>query len=147
MEIGYCYNSPAVILGPGESSPVHERPDASRGRPGSRAPHVVLDRAGSRLSTLDLFGKNFVLLAGSDGAAWCPAAVAAGRQLGVELDACQVGGDDLRDADDRFSSAYGISPAGAVLVRPDGFVAWRAIDAAGAASSALVDVLRTLLCR
>jgi 2-polyprenyl-6-methoxyphenol hydroxylase-like FAD-dependent oxidoreductase len=147
MEIGYCYNSPAVIPGPGESSSVHEHPGASRGRPGSRAPHVALDRAGSRLSTLDLFGKNFVMLAGSAGAAWCPAALAAGRQLGVELDAWQVGGDDLRAADDRFSSAYGISPAGAVLVRPDGFVGWRAIDAADASPATLVHVLRRLLCR
>jgi 2-polyprenyl-6-methoxyphenol hydroxylase-like FAD-dependent oxidoreductase len=146
MEIGYCYSSPA-IPGRADSSPLHEHPAASRGRPGSRAPHVVLERAGSRLSTLDLFGKNFVVLAGFAGAAWCTAALAAGRQAGIELDACQVGSGDLRDADERFPGAYGISPSGAVLVRPDGFVGWRAIDAAGASPAALLHVLHTLLCR
>jgi putative polyketide hydroxylase len=94
-----------------------------------------------------LFGTSFVLLAGASGADWCAAALAAGRELGVRLDICQVGGDELHDADDRFPSAYGISPAGAVLVRPDGFVGWRAIDAADASPGALVHVLRTLLCR
>src|SRR5215475_5983719 len=71
MEIGYCYNSPAIICGPDDGSLLHEHPAESGGRPGSRAPHVVLGRAGTRLSTLDLFGKNFVLLAGTSGAAWC----------------------------------------------------------------------------
>ncbi len=147
MEIGYCYNSPAVILGSDDTAPLHEHPAASHGRPGSRAPHVVLDRAGSTLSTLDLLGRNFVLLAGSAGGPWCTAALDAGRQLGVDLDAWQVGGDDLHDAGDQFHGAYGISPSGAVLVRPDGFVGWRAIDAADASPSVLVRVLRTLLCR
>jgi len=50
------------------------------GRPGARAPHVFLDRDGTRLSTLDLFGRNFVLLAGPGGAAWPAAApIVAGR--------------------------------------------------------------------
>jgi 2-polyprenyl-6-methoxyphenol hydroxylase-like FAD-dependent oxidoreductase len=147
MEIGYCYDSAAVILGTDDSPPPHEHPAASRGRPGSRAPHVALDRAGTRLSTLDLFGTGFVLLTGADGAAWCAAALAAGRQLGVRLDAWQVGGDELLDAGHNFGGAYGISPSGAVLVRPDGFVGWRAINAADASPVALVNVLDMLLCR
>jgi methionine synthase II (cobalamin-independent)/2-polyprenyl-6-methoxyphenol hydroxylase-like FAD-dependent oxidoreductase len=75
MEIGYRYDSPAVVLEPG-SPPLHEHPRESAGRPGARAPHVFLDRDGTRLSTLDLFGRNFVLLAGSEGAAWPAAALA-----------------------------------------------------------------------
>ena len=136
-----------MVFGPGDSAPLHEHPAASHGRPGSRAPHVELDRAGSQLSTLDLLGRNFVLLAGSDGAAWCTAALDAGRQLGVGLDAWQVGTADLHDAGERFPSAYGISRSGAVLVRPDGFVGWRAVDAADASASVLAEVLRALLCR
>jgi 2-polyprenyl-6-methoxyphenol hydroxylase-like FAD-dependent oxidoreductase len=147
MEIGYCYDSAAVLLGTDDSPPPHEHPAVSRGRPGSRAPHVVLDRAGARLSTLDLFGKGFVLLAGADGAAWCAAALAAGRQAGVHLDAWQVGAGELRDPSDRFPDAYGMAPSGAVLVRPDGFVGWRAIDAADASPAALVNALDVLLCR
>jgi hypothetical protein len=36
-----------------------------------------------------------------------------------------VVGEDVRDPKRRFLQAYGISPTGASLVRPDGFVAWR----------------------
>ena len=76
MEIGYRYNSPAIVLEPG-SPPLHEHPRESAGRPGARAPHVFLDRGGRRLSTLDLFGRNFVLLAGPGGGSWrgCGAAL------------------------------------------------------------------------
>jgi 2-polyprenyl-6-methoxyphenol hydroxylase-like FAD-dependent oxidoreductase len=146
MEIGYRYDSPAVVLEPG-SPPLHEHPRESAGRPGARAPHVFLDRDGTRLSMLDLFGRNFVLLAGPEGAAWPVAALAVADRLGVGLDAHVVGGTGLADPEGCFPGAYGISPSGAVLVRPDGFVGWRAPEAAGAPEQALRQALQTLLCR
>jgi 2-polyprenyl-6-methoxyphenol hydroxylase-like FAD-dependent oxidoreductase len=135
MEIGYRYNSPAVILEPG-SPPLHEHPRESKGRPGARAPHVFLDRDGTRLSTLDLFGGNFVLLAGPEGRAWHDAALAAAGELGVTLDAHVL---------PEILGAYGISPSGAVIVRPDGFVGWRAAGAADDPEQALRQVLTSLL--
>jgi FAD binding domain/Aromatic-ring hydroxylase, C-terminal len=146
MEIGYRYNSPAVVLEPG-SHPLHEHPRTSSGRPGARAPHVFLDRHGRQVSTLDLFGRNFVLLAGPGGGAWHAAALATAHRLGVPLDAHMVGGADLADAGGCFLQAYGISPSGAVIVRPDGFVGWRGIDAAGAPEDVLRPVLQSLLRR
>jgi putative polyketide hydroxylase len=146
MEIGYRYNSAAVALEPGEAPALHEHPRESAGRPGSRAPHVPIERAGTSLSTLDLFGTSFVLLAGADGEVWRDAALRAAEGLDVPLDAYVVGGE-LRDAGGTFAAAYGISPAGAVLVRPDGFVAWRAVDALGASNTAVHDVLEALLLR
>jgi len=146
MEIGYRYDSPAIVLEPG-GPPLHEHPRESAGRPGARAPHVFLDRDGTRLSTLDLFGRNFVLLAGPSGRAWRDAAPAASKELGVALDAYLVGDDGLTDAGDSFPGAFGISPSGAVLVRPDGFVGWRARTAADAPEDALRQALQVLLCR
>jgi 2-polyprenyl-6-methoxyphenol hydroxylase-like FAD-dependent oxidoreductase len=146
MEIGYRYNSPAVVLEPGDHRR-HEHPRESKGRPGARAPHVFLDRDGTRVSTLDLFGGKFVLLAGPEGRAWPAAALAAADRLGVALDAHVVGATGLADPAGCFLNAYGISAAGAVVVRPDGFVGWRAADAAGAPEEVLRPVLRTLLCR
>ena len=146
MEIGYRYDSPAIVLEPG-SPPLHEHPRESAGRPGSRAPHVFLDRDGTRLSTLDLFGRNFVLLAGAEGAAWKDAALAAAKGLGVALDVYVVGSDGLADAGGSFPGSFGISPSGAVLVRPDGFVGWRAVTAAEAPEDALRQTLQVLLCR
>ncbi|MGZ4194270.1 MAG: FAD-dependent monooxygenase [Solirubrobacteraceae bacterium] len=146
MEIGYRYNSAAVALEPGDA-PLYEHPSASRARPGSRAPHVWLERAGEAVSTLDLFGTAFVLLAGADGGAWCDAARAAGAALSVPLDCYVVGSGELRDPGGAFADAYGISTAGAALVRPDGFVAWRAPDGTGAAEAPVSDLLATLLLR
>lgn len=146
MEIGYRYNSPAIVGEPGDR-PLHEHPRESRGRPGARAPHLYLDRHGTQVSTLDLFGRNFVLLTGPDGRAWHEAAAVTAKELGLTLDAHVVGGEDLADAEGRFPGAYGISPSGAVIVRPDGFVGWRATGAAGAPESVLRRVLQALLCR
>jgi 2-polyprenyl-6-methoxyphenol hydroxylase-like FAD-dependent oxidoreductase len=146
MEIGCRYNSPAVVLEPGEH-PLHEHPRDSTGRPGSRAPHVFLDHAGSRISSLDLFGRGFVCIAGPDGGAWHTAALAAAGEARAPLSVYRLGGDQLADPHRGFPDAYGISPAGAVLVRPDGIVGWRAVDAAQASAGAFAEALATLLCR
>ena len=146
MEIGYRYDSPAVVLEPG-GPPLHEHPRESAGRPGARAPHVFLERDGGRVSTLDLFGRDFVLLAGPEGEAWPAAASAAAKEVGVALDVYLVGDNGLTDAGGSFPGAFGISPSGAVLVRPDGFVGWRAVTAAGAPEDDLRQALQALLCR
>jgi hypothetical protein len=99
----------------------------ARGRPGTRAPHMLLERNGKCLCTCVLFGEHFVLLTGADGAAWRDAALQTANRLGVELVARRIGaGGDLVAVDGSWPSAYGISPTGAVLVRPDGLVGWRA---------------------
>ena len=101
VELGYCY----------EGKP-HENPRESKARPGSRAPHYWLERNGERMSTLDLFGRNFVFLTGPDNRETVP---------GAEIH--RVGANGLLDPSGHFCDAYGITPSGGVLVRPDGFVA------------------------
>lgn len=147
IELGYCYHSEAVIPGGEDTGLLHDNPRESRGRPGTRAPHIFLERNGKKISTLDLFGRNFVLLAGPARTVWLESGRAAARQLGLDLDTHQLGSGGLTDPDGSFSSAYGITPAGAVLVRPDGFVAWRAKTADGASPAALASALASLLCR
>lgn len=69
-----------------------------------------------------------VLLAGADGQSWCEAAHQVARELGIPLQALRVGlGGDLSemDADTAWADTYGVQRDGAVLVRPDGYVAWR----------------------
>ena len=101
-------------------------PRKTRGMPGSRAPHIWLTRSGERVSTIHLTS-NYLLLAGCDGRDWTAAAAgtAAGFN-GLALDAWCVG-TDLGDPEEVFLEAFGISSTGAVLVRPDGFVAWRSV--------------------
>ncbi|MDF2692124.1 MAG: FAD-dependent oxidoreductase [Labilithrix sp.] len=145
LTLGYGYTSPAVLLdgtsrpGPGTSE--------LRGRPGTRAPHLWIGHKGKAISTLDLFGTCFNVLAGPDGDAWCEAARAAEATLGIHLHGFRVG-VDVEDRAGVFSTAYGVKRAGAVLVRPDGFIAWRArdrpsqgVDGAVALTTALETVL------
>jgi 2-polyprenyl-6-methoxyphenol hydroxylase-like FAD-dependent oxidoreductase len=147
IELGYIYHSPAIVPDDDDSKQ-HDDPRQTRGRPGSRAPHIFVERDGKRFSLIDLFGRNFVLLAGPAGTDWCPAAQrAASRFAGLELDAHCVGGAALQDPEDRFCPAYGVTPAGACLVRPDGFVAWRTTGGAPNRDALLVRTLGSLLFR
>ena len=151
IEIGYRYRSTAIADdatdGAAADDPLFQHPDALRGRPGSRAPHVVLRREGAEISTLDLFGRHFVVLAGPEGRAWCAGAEEAARALGVPVDAWQIGAGGLDDVGGRFVEAYGIASAGAALVRPDGFTAWRTSAAPEHAGRDLRRVLASILDR
>ena len=86
-----------------------------------------------------------MLLAGAEGGGWRDATLAAAGGLGLALDAYVVGGE-LSDPAGGFPGAYGISAAGAVLVRPDGVVGWRCADATGVSEATMHDVLSSLLC-
>jgi putative polyketide hydroxylase len=127
VAFGYRYRSAAVLDAPRDDRPAFP-PAELRGQPGTRAPHVWLERAGQPISTIDLFGRGFVLLTGEDGEPWLRAA----RVFpGANLAGYRIGSaGDLADPDGRWPTAYGITPGGAVLVRPDGFVAWSAPSAA-----------------
>lgn len=147
VELGAHYASPAVV--PDGTSPPRVADDysdyAPSATPGCRAPHVRLGAPAEALSTLDLFATGFTLLAGRAGKAWRAAAASASRGLGVRIDAYVIGGPGLDDGGD-FARAYGIGDDGAVLVRPDGHVAWR--SARGPASDgALAAVLAGVLGR
>jgi hypothetical protein len=69
-------------------------------------------------STLDLFGERFLLLAGPRGRPWLPAAEAVATQQNVPLAA------RLSTEAPAWCALYGVDEDGAVLVRPDGVVAW-----------------------
>ena len=149
IELGYLYRSPAIAADNGEDKGEdrgHDDPRLTFGRPGSRAPHIWLNRGGHKVSTIDLFGRSFVLLATFEGSAWCAAAHRAARRFKMlDLEALCVGTAPLRDPDLRFAEAYGLSASGAVLVRPDGFVAWRARSLASDPEEVLVRTLEALL--
>ncbi len=146
IDLGYHYHSSAIVSEPGEFT--YGSPRESLGLPGTRAPHLELERDGKRCSTLDLVGRNFALLTGSDGAAWRAPAEKASRELGIPLGVHHIGAPgEYSDPDGVFSERYGIGVSGASLLRPDGFVAWRADDESRAGSEILSDVLRSLLAR
>lgn len=148
IELGYCYHSAAICpLGQDEKQG-HSDPRSANAMPGTRAPHYALTEDGREISSLDLFTRNFVLLAGPDGDAWCRAARDAAGQYGLELDVfCVGGGGNFSDPAGRFTEVYGIGANGAVLVRPDGFVAWRSVHGEKDPAQVLSRSLYHLLCR
>ena len=145
VEIGYRYRSSAVPTA-SEDDATWEDPRSPSGRPGFRAPHLPVTVGGVERSTIDLFGRRFAVLAGSAAESWRDAAQAAGSALGVPVDTYRVG-DDVIDPSGRVEAAYGIGRDGAVLVRPDGFVAWRATAPHPAQRTELVGALAAALAR
>jgi putative polyketide hydroxylase len=66
--------------------------------------------------------------------------MAAALDLDLSLDLHCIGGN-LEDPEGRFAKTYGITDEGAVLVRPDGFVAWRAEASEGDLHEAVDKIL------
>ncbi|MFF3560075.1 FAD-dependent oxidoreductase [Streptomyces sp. NPDC002574] len=153
VALGYRYPEGAFLGGdPGRSVvPEDFRPVAE---PGGRAPHLWATAPdGERRSTLDLYERSMVLLCGdgAEGRAWHEAARTAGARLGVPLAAYRLGdsaeADLTPEGDTDWAALHGVSPRGAVMVRPDGFVAWRAEDAVDDPEATVAGVLTTVLRR
>ncbi|MFG3358566.1 FAD-dependent monooxygenase [Streptomyces griseofuscus] len=141
ITLGYRYASPSIVSD--TTGPVLTPKLRLTGEPGTRAPHIWIERDGGIISTIDLFCDAYVLLTDEAGTPWAEAAVAAAEQLGVPLRVHRVGAEsELRPKDRDWADAYGVGTGGAVLVRPDAFVAWRATGAGGAeAEQVLANVL------
>ncbi|MEU4895588.1 FAD-dependent monooxygenase [Streptomyces sp. NPDC044780] len=148
VAMGYRYVRGAVV-GTDPTAPcVPERFRVSA-EPGNRAPHMWVHRCGVRLSTLDLYERTCVLLTGPGGASWYEAGHRTADALGVPLDCYRVGeGPDHELAPEPgadWAELHGTAPDGAVLVRPDGFVAWRAERSVPDPEAALTRALREVL--
>ena len=126
--VGYQYHSAAVIVDPcaPANSDAVSLVAELHAQPGTRVPHAWVQRAGRRVSTLDLAGPGFTLFTGSSGAVWATAADAVSAALHVPIHVHGISSDgEIRDIDGRWAHVTGLSPDEALLVRPDGFVAWR----------------------
>lgn len=128
--IGYRYRSAAVVTSDAEGGALV---DELRAQPGTRVPHVWL-RDG--VSTLDLLGPRFTVLSGDE--RWCAAAASASLSA-------------HRCYNDEWAAITGLAPEGALLIRPDDFVGWRAerlpADPEGELRQALSTILGPLPAR
>ncbi|WP_442759223.1 FAD-dependent monooxygenase [Streptomyces pseudogriseolus] len=143
---GWQYRSSAVVPGPGDTPADGVWNADPRGLPGTRAPHVEFVRDGRPVSSLDLFGRAPVLLAGAGAEPWARAAGSTARRAGVGLEVVRVG-STVADPAGAWAPAYGVGDEGAVLVRPDGVVAWRSPAGHPDPEAVLDGLLTALLAR
>ncbi|HEY6812601.1 MAG TPA: FAD-dependent monooxygenase [Propionibacteriaceae bacterium] len=149
---GYRYHSQAIfseddLSTASEHIELLEKPEQLTGVPGTRLPHLWLWRNGQRISTLDLLDGRFVLLVGPAGKPWQQAARALAASLGMSLPTYRVAADgDLLDQEDGWRTRLGMSIGGAMLIRPDGFVAWRGAMPVNP-EDRLEQVISSVLCR
>lgn len=119
--------------------------------PGARLPHVWLYRSdnGAEASTLDLTGHGkFTLLTGLGGEAWADAAKQVGDELGIEIVTQIIGPRQTYvDHSGDWARISEIEDNGALLVRPDHHVAWRATRLSAAPAEELGRVMRQILDR
>lgn len=146
--LGFRYASSAVVPD-GSAPPVFStqtyRPTAI---PGSRAPHAWLVGDRGRISTLDLFDRRLTLLTGARAKGWRAAADKLEPKTRAALEPFTIGDEGAyRDPDGEWPELYGLDGAGAVLVRPDGHVAWRSPAAVRNPESTLAGVLDQVLAR
>ena len=134
--LGAAYASAAVVPDgtPSARPGPHYLPGA---RPGVRAPHAWIATSAGRRSTIDLSDREFVLLAGPAGGAWADAALPAAQAHAVPLLAITL-------AEPHWASLYEVDLSGAVLVRPDGHVAWRTRTTPADPAREITDALTTI---
>ncbi|WP_280399741.1 FAD-dependent monooxygenase [Nocardia carnea] len=145
------YESKAVI--PDPSSPVEQWPrdrelylQAST-RPGAKLPHAwLVNGEGRRISTLDTVGSGKMsVVTGLAGADW---AAAANRLAAPFLRTVVIGAPECADLYGDWHSVREFDEAGVLLVRPDGYIAWRCTRAphdADEAEQLLRQALSTVL--
>lgn len=152
VELGQHYDSTAIV-GDGTVPPVPARDrelhyEAST-HPGGRLPHAWVGNSSRKLSTHDLapYGQ-FTLITGTTGADWTTAAQKVSDQLGVTVNSVVIGpGQGVTDLYFDWAKLRGVAEDGAVLVRPDKHVGWRAETLPSDPEGALHSALSTILSR
>ena len=127
VELNQRYQSAAVVLEDECDEQWQADPQLylqASSRPGAKIPHCWLIDAknGKKVSTLDIVGNGkLTLVTGLSGTAW--------KQAAVQLDLPYLNvvtiGQQVKDVYGIWQKTCEITEAGMLLVRPDGYVAWR----------------------
>jgi 2-polyprenyl-6-methoxyphenol hydroxylase-like FAD-dependent oxidoreductase len=128
IALGYRYDPSPIVVSDGTPAPADSVTTyVQTSRPGSRAPHAPLGGG----STIDLFGKGYVLCTFGNARGETDGLSAAARSRDVPLQLAEIAEPSIAELYERQL----------VLVRPDGHVAWRG-DQAPADPLAVIDAIR-----
>ncbi|MCZ0927985.1 FAD-dependent monooxygenase [Halomonas janggokensis] len=112
--------------------------------PGHKLPHGWVVRKGSKVSTLDLIGGGrFSLLCWLQGQLWVDIARRLSEDTNVVIEVIRIGpGQEIQDAYGDLARIWNCGEQACLLIRPDGYIAWEALD-----TTAAYDTLRQGLMR
>ncbi len=122
-DMGYVYRSAAIDVDD-RDEPAGSHLFPTIATPGARLPHAWLNGADGCISTHDLVGPGLTLITGPQGDGWLAAADELTLTTSVPLSVYCVGAG-LDSPDGVFEERFSLGVDGAVLVRPDGHIAWR----------------------
>jgi energy-coupling factor transporter ATP-binding protein EcfA2 len=117
--------------------------------PGAHLPHAWVGDNRHKLAMMDLAPyTRFTLITGISGEPWESAAEKIANELGIDLAAVVIGpGREVTDLYYDWSRLREIDEGGALLVRPDKHIGWRAAALPADPESALRDALTEILGR
>jgi 2-polyprenyl-6-methoxyphenol hydroxylase-like FAD-dependent oxidoreductase len=150
LDLGVHYEGPGAFIPDRLPIPQVDNPVIDyvpHAKPGYRAPHFWARQGTTRISSIAVFDSVFVLLAGPAGHGWIEAARNPKAKLVPNIQAYRVAEDGDLVPETDFCALYGVSNSGAVLVRPDGHVAYRAAEMVEAPATMLSGVLDDILRR
>ncbi|MEV6338846.1 FAD-dependent monooxygenase [Nocardia vinacea] len=133
VELGQRYTSCAVITDntpfpePTRDPELYYHPTT---HPGAYLPHAWIEYQHQKISTLDLAGHGkYTLIVGIGGQPWIQAAQKISTELGIELPVHTIGyRSEYNDVTGEWAAVREIDDRGALLVRPDRHIAWRALS-------------------
>ncbi|WP_300680897.1 FAD-dependent monooxygenase [Nocardioides sp.] len=154
VELGQFYESSAVVSDGTRPVRPAGREDAdlyyvASTSPGAHLPHAWVGNNVDRFALMDLAPyRQWTLFTGVAGEAWADAAASVAAELGVPLETVVIGpGHEITDLYYDWAKQREVAESGAVLVRPDKYVAWRSDTLASDPVAALRDALTTVLGR
>lgn len=126
MEFGQIYISKGFV-GTDEGVPRAMKPDEWNGQPGTHFPHLWLSMNGERVPLLDVVDHQGWTLV-SESSTWGEIMAKLNKTMTASLQFLHIGQAAQLAEQQDFQQSFGVSSSGAALIRPDGYIAWRAYD-------------------
>ena len=149
VELGQFYESNAIVTDGTRPAPTADEDlyHQMSTSPGAHIPHAWVGDNVSKSAMLDLAPyTRWTLITGVAGEAWADAAAAVRTEVGIPLETVVIGpGRPVTDLYFDWAKLREVEESGAILVRPDKHVAWRAMSLPEDPGAALGEAVATLL--
>lgn len=139
VELGYAYPKGAIVQGKGQQvEKVFESPASPSALAGTRFPHVFVKFGDRAVSSLDLIKQNLVLVTTEPNSPWLRAGQAV-TDLKIDVFELHESSSPIQDTEGALRKKCKLASGEALLVRPDGFIAWRAEARCGESHQDILD--------